>query len=427
MILKKKNVVSIFLMLFLLASAICSGAEQPKVEIRTSWWGGVDRHAKFNEIYDLYERENPNIKIIREFSNWPDYWAKLPVQIAAGNPPDIPSMTVMALREYASKGVLEVLNKYVASKQINLTDWDETIVDTGRVGDTIYMISAGNTAVCYFVNEDLIKGVGMRLPNSDMTYGEFADYLKELQKLLPEGTYAVNDAGYEEHLVDTFIRQNGTEFITLDGKKLAFSKETLKEYLRYWVDLRHITPPPQVSAEEEAKVVMWEGSMLVKDKLALHLSNCNQLHIPQRRTESKLSLIRVPRLAEGVHPRAEILQPSAFTISSVSKHKDEAAKLINWFVNDFEAQLIFMEEWGVPGSKTIQKKLLPYLSRADKLVLQFMANLTKDTYRTIPRPEGAGAVFSLFQRKYDEIRWGKKSVDEAVDEFFVEASSMLTR
>lgn len=404
-----------------------SSTKAENIELRMAWWGSNTRHEKFNKILDMYEAQNPNVKVIREYAGWADYWSKLATQAAGGNVPDIPGFVMMTIEEYAKKGVTMPLDDYVTSGKINLSDWSKAIIDSGRVDGKLHMISAGVTAASVFVNVDMIKRVGMESPKFDMDLKEFSDYCKELQKKLPPNTYAVSDAGRWDLSFESFLRQKGKEISSDGGKTLGFTKEDFIEYQKYWDDLRKAgaTPPAQMTAETADLPV--ETQPLVKGQVAIHFMNSNQLIGYQQQTQDKLSLIRIPGMADGKSVHGEALQPSSLAISNNSKYKDEAAALINWFVNDIEAAKIFNTEWGVIAPKHVQDVMVPTLDPVNKIIFDHMNEVTKDIPATIPRAEGSSAIISAFTRSYETIAFDKKTIEQAADEFFAEAEKLLKK
>ncbi|WP_454857838.1 hypothetical protein [Promicromonospora soli] len=52
-------------------------ADEP-VTLRVTWWGGDTRHARTQEVFDLFEEKYPDITIEPEFSDWTGYWRSSP-------------------------------------------------------------------------------------------------------------------------------------------------------------------------------------------------------------------------------------------------------------------------------------------------------------------------------------------------------------
>ena len=96
------------------------------------------------------------------------------------------------------------------------------------------------TAAGMIVNVDMIKEAGMNPPpKSGLTYAEFRDWALKLKERLPEGAYVVNDAGENESIFDTYVRNKGKSLFTPDGK-LGFELEDLIEFWSYWSELREL-------------------------------------------------------------------------------------------------------------------------------------------------------------------------------------------
>ena len=103
--------------------------------------------------------------------------------------------------------MLTPLDAYVADGTIDLTNWNQGFVDTGKYNDQLYMISLGMTAQALYVNETYLNELGMELwpAEEDITWSEFREYLKEVQEKLPEDTYAALDIYNNNDLVWVWI------------------------------------------------------------------------------------------------------------------------------------------------------------------------------------------------------------------------------
>ncbi|MCM2675359.1 extracellular solute-binding protein [Alkalicoccobacillus plakortidis] len=79
-----------------LALAACSGGatdtgggssdgengSDEQVKLRMSWWGSQERHDMTFKIIEMYEKENPNVKIEPEFTGWDGYFERMAAQAA---------------------------------------------------------------------------------------------------------------------------------------------------------------------------------------------------------------------------------------------------------------------------------------------------------------------------------------------------------
>ena len=102
-----------------------SGVEQ--IELRMAWWGGQERHDRTLKVIELYEKENPHIKIIPEYSGFDGYFDKLTTQFAAGNAPDIIQYGGN-LNDFVARDVVLPLDDYVG-EIIDLSKHSQSMID----------------------------------------------------------------------------------------------------------------------------------------------------------------------------------------------------------------------------------------------------------------------------------------------------------
>jgi multiple sugar transport system substrate-binding protein len=116
------------------------------------------------------------------------------------------------------------------------------------------------------------------------------------------------------------------------------------------------------------------------------------------------------------------------SISQNSKNKDEAAKFIDFFINDIEANKLILGDRGVPGSSKVKEALKPMLSPELQKVFDFVAWAEKNSSAMDPiDPVGAGEVGAIF-KTYDEMmKFGKITPEEAAKKFRAEANAVLAK
>jgi len=402
--------------------------DSSEVELRFAWWGSAERDKIYNQILDLYEEQNPNVKIIREPSSWNDYWTKLSTQAAGGNLPDVFGLHLLLYgNEYFSKNVLEPLDSYVDNGQISTDGWDQSVIDAGTYKDQLYALAKGVTIQSLIVNISKLEELGIEPPSSDLTYEDFKDYALKISKKLPEGEYVISgDPTTIEHGVEMWARQKGGSFVKEDGSDLGISKEDLKAYWTYWDDLRKegVIPPGQVSAEQAG--VTDESTLFGTGKAVFIERPTNQAKVFAKYVGGdKLGIMRYPMMSDGEFKSGEQLQVPAIVMSKKSKHKEEAAKLISWFVNDLEATKIYKAENGLPGTEPVRENLKAELDPLDVEAINILEKVGEDIPPTTIRPNGSVEVLSIYKRYAEMVAFGKVEIDDAVDQFFAEAKKAL--
>jgi multiple sugar transport system substrate-binding protein len=134
----------------------------------------------------------------------------------------------------------------------------------------------------------------------------------------------------------------------------------------------------------------------------------------------------VPRPVGG--QSSNFIKPSMFfTITSQcadDAEAEEAAKFINFFVNDLEANDILSAERGVPAPAAVLDHLSMSADPANAMIFDFVAHVAEDASPiNPPDPPGAGDMRDNIWRPLfrDAVMYGQISVEEGVqlmrDEF----------
>lgn len=419
-----KQVVTKLCFTLLLLSMLLGTLTSAQTTLRLAWWGGDARHEMYNRLADMYEAQHPDIKLEREFAGWGPYWERLTTQTAGGNPPDIVHMHQTLVGEYASRGVLADLRPYIDSGVINLSDFSEGIIDTGKIGEAVYMITLGNSAPGTHYNTRLFKEAGIEVPAFDWTWSDFEATAIALSDTLGPDVYGVDDAGAWSPTVELFMRQKGKELF-IDGQ-LGFSKEDLIELWNIWQRLREAGAIPPAEMTVEYTGASHPDSLLVRNRIAMHFMSGNQHKLFQAHTEDLLGLSTLPRSNDADAPYGDTIGGAYISMASRTQHPEEAAAFINWFINDLEVARIYNAEHGPPGSLKVQELIAKDLNPADVRLAEMMNFIAQKSQAYDVLPPKAGEVMAALGRSYQELAFGRySSVEEAVDAFFDEADFIL--
>jgi len=397
-------------------------SETSKTEVRVSWWGGDPRHEKYRLMLDEYEKQNPNITVTREFSGWDGYFDKLAVQAASGNLPDVIHMHLTKVSDYAKRGAMLPLDDLVAKKIIDLTDFNQAIIDSGKIDGKIYMITLGNSITGCYYNTTVLKELGMTPPSIDWTWDTMYEYAKQVkEKLNQKNVWVVDDASMVDTAFDYFLRQRGKGLYSPDGK-LGFNKQDMIDWFQMWRKFREagITPPMTVVAEQVSDT--HGDSLLAHRGVIMKISPANQLAIYQGYMKDELSFLRVPNSGTGMN--GEFVEGAYIGISSNTKNAEEAGKVINFLVNSPEATLIFKAEHGALGSAKMNEFILPQLSEANRKVIEFTQYASQFAVPRVDTPMNGNEVVKLLTIAAQDVGYGT-DINRAVDNFFTLASRIL--
>lgn len=427
---KTKQLVTLGLAGSLAAAALGAtsvSAEGDKTTLRVAWWGNTERDKLYYQINDLFMEEHPDVEIITESPGWNDYWVAQSTAFASGSAADVVQFQSNQIGEYCSKNVLTPLDDYVESGAIDLSDWNQAFVDTGRYNDSLYMVTLGMTAQAMYVNETFLNEIGMELwdADEDITWDEFSDYLHKVQEKLGEDTYAGMDIYTNNDLVWVWIRENaadGYEWLNENGE-FAPSVETLSSWYALSDNLRKDGVFPSVEWTQEWNSKAWEEGPLVNRKVLFYFANANQYKTYQNSMEDKLAVRKVPVGNDGKH--GDLLITSAFGISETSENKDLAAEYINFFTNNVEAQKVFNMELGVPGSLTIQEALAPNADASDLAATEYLNMVSEDAPAFVAKAPGVWAIQDEISGTAEMVAAGSLTPDQAAEHIIEVANEMI--
>lgn len=393
-----------------------AGAAQESAELRMAWWGGDARHEMYNTLLDLYEERNPGVTITREYTDWDPYWERTATQVAAGNPADLLHFNLLYTGQYARQGIMLALTPFVEDGTIDLTNHDPVLVDAGKVDGTLYYICLGASAPCAYYNEALFEQAELTPPSSTWTWEDFVELTTTASEALGEGIYGCSDSGGNGELMEIFLRQRGKSIVT-DDNQLNFVAEDIVDWFGMWEDLRQAgaVPPVDLTLDIEAAGGV-ETSLISTGQSAMMFTNANQLKIYQRTTEDELSITFPPN---GEQP-GNFIVAAFIGIAADTEFPEEAAKLIDFMVNDPDAAQIYNAEHGPTSSFEVRELLFPNLDPSDKKVFSYMDELTDTVAPMSPQPVYYGQLMALTDRTNQDIGFGT-SVEDAVQSFIEEA------
>ena len=128
---------------------------QSETRLRMFWWGSRERAERTDKTNRLFQDKNPGVTITGETLGWSDYWPRLATQTAGRNAPDVIQMDYRYIYEYARRGALLPLDPFVG-KGLDLGDFSEAAIDSGKVDRKIYGVSLGLNSTAMMFDQGLI-------------------------------------------------------------------------------------------------------------------------------------------------------------------------------------------------------------------------------------------------------------------------------
>lgn len=173
------------LALLSLCGLSCSRPIDSRIQLRIATWSGAgednDYFRLVNQIYDDFEKENPDIHIVIE--NMPsDYVAKMMLSHIAGVTPDVVILDASSSALFMKNGVLQDISGYLDSdKDLRRDQFFENTLLAGTYQNKLYSIPVDFTPMVMYFNKDLFDAAGVAYPHNGWSFKEFEETAARLK------------------------------------------------------------------------------------------------------------------------------------------------------------------------------------------------------------------------------------------------------
>jgi multiple sugar transport system substrate-binding protein len=399
--------------------------------LRFAWWGNTTRDDRTIKAVQLFMEKNPGVTVETEPTQWDGYWPKLNTQAAAGSLPDIMQQDYSYIVQYNDRNQLVDMNSYVQKGIIDLSKWSDSALASGRLGGKLIALALGTNTLGLGVDSGVLARAGVTIDDTTWTWKDFEQIaLTVYQKT---GVQTTTGLDYANQHFGHIVREFGVPFFAPDNKSLGFTnnaqvRAALKDHLDMLLRLRSagaLYDPEDAfvagKAMEEEPISQgkaWNGSYWSNQ----HVGHVNVGKKP-------LDLLIYPSVNGNKEPYGTYLKPSMFiSILSASKNQDLAARFVNFFVNDLQANRILLAERGIPIPTDVREDLAPRVDLNMKYLFDFITKVTPFTSPIDPpsAPQ-SGEVQDVIRPILLQCLTGKLDSATAVDEMIKAANAVLSR
>ncbi|MET4060750.1 multiple sugar transport system substrate-binding protein [Arthrobacter sp. UYP6] len=394
-----------------LAACGSSGSDSANdgtVELTFTWWGADARAQLTEQVINKFEDQNPGITIKGDWGGWEGYWDKLAISTAGGDAPDVIQMDETRIAAYGEREAL--LDLTTQPEILDLSEMESAVLQTGEVKDILAGVPVGVGIFSVGVNPEILKQAGLQVPDdTTWTWEEMFDMAAQVSETLGgQGIYGFDFFGTQTAELGAFARQQGEEVFPREDET-PVSAQTLENYFETALQLMETGATPSASAQAESTGTL-EDSLFGTNKSAFHLQFHTQIQAFVDASGSDLLLLRLPAQKEG-EPANMVNKASMYwSISSRTEHPEEAAKFVDFLVNDEDAAAILKVERGVPAIPAIQEFLKPQLTPTGTMSLEFAADMQEQVIKP-PQvtPANASDFSTEFTRIGNEVLFGSQT------------------
>ncbi|MEO3875278.1 extracellular solute-binding protein [Nonomuraea sp. B12E4] len=418
---KKMRTAALLPIAVLAITAACGGeSADSEITLRFSYWGSEARQKMTQEAIKKFEAKNPNIDIEEEFSDFGQYYETLATKVASDQAPDVITLEIRGLREYADRGTLADL-----SSQVNTAFIDGKVLATGAIDGKQFAIPTGVNAWSLVVDPKAVKDSGQKLPDDTMwTWEQYIDLAAKITARSGGKIYGTQQA-FNPAFLQIFAAQRGESFYK--GNKIGISRDTIKAWWAVHRKLIQTKGSPDAAKSITLATLSEDRSLFATGNGAMGMWWSNQLgSINKASGGREVDLLRMPK-ARGAVAGGMFLQPAMFYAASAkSDHQAAAAKFIDFMINDPDAGAIILSDRGLPASFRVLATVKNKLPETDRKTLAFLDEI-KDELTDSPTapPKGASAIEAILTRYTNEVLFSRMTPDDAAQKFISEVNALI--
>ncbi len=412
------------------ASGQESGAQSSgSKELTVAWWGNQVRNERTQAILDLYASENPGVTFDGQFSEWNDYWNKLATAAAGNSMPDIIQMDYKYLQQYVSNDLLLDLTPYIEDGTLDVSDCNEGVLNAGAVGEGMYALCNGINAPALVYNKTVLDEAGITVKDN-MTLDEFLDICREVYEKTGYKTNVLY--GQNEIYLEYLLRADDIE-LWGDGQ-LGGTAENYVSYFKIYEDgiKEGWMLDPSVFTERtigsvEQDPIVYGSSPDTQSWCMLQYTN--QLTAVRAAAPEGVE-IDITTWPSPDPVKSDYLKPSQFfAVSKNSANPEEAVKVLNFITNSVECNNILLGERGIPLSAKVAEAIKPNLDETSQEIITFINDVVSNASSQInpPAPDSASEVNDRINKLEEQVCYGQMTAEEAGNQLFEDAKSILAQ
>ncbi|MBR5732401.1 MAG: extracellular solute-binding protein [Lachnospiraceae bacterium] len=340
-----------------------------KITLRMAWWGSQTRHDRTVAVIELYESLHPNIDIEYEPMYFDGYFNKLATLVASNEVWDIFQLG-SNFPTYQSK--IYTLNGFIADGTIDVSGTTDAFlrIAADEQGNQVGLCSGVNTyGIAY--DPALFAAAGVAEPAQNWTWDDYKQACLKIHEKL--GIYGSSKFDDWQAGASMGINQEGfgIGFFNKTNDNLGFSDyKMLSNYLQMRADLVDAGAYPDPGACQEISDI--ENDFVVSGEAAMTWVASNQFVSLCTAAGRELKLINPPRKSAGGPAGVSIQSSQMLCVSSDSKYPAEAAKFIEFFQSNIEANQILLAERGIPTFTAVREALAGNLTDVEKAVYEYV-------------------------------------------------------
>ena len=403
------------------AAASVAGLSSDPVTLTMSWWGGESRHNAYQEALKAFSAANSNITVNPTFAAWSGWEDTMSTKFAGGVAEDVCQINWNWLYNYSANGQTFIdLNS--VTDYLDMSQWDDAKLAACNVANAQQCVPVAMTGRIFFWNMTTFNKAGItEVPKS---LDDLMNAGKAFQEKLGDDYYPLHLGAYDRMILMVFYLESkyGKDWADPTTSTLNYTADEIAEgidFIKSLVDGHVIMPLPTYYGANGDNAAH-QSNEWITGKLAgcFEWDSSATKYADALDEENKPGFTVGEEIKFGDYNGGFSKVSMGLAITKTCEHPAEAAKLINFLLNEKEGAEIMGSECGLPASKAgleaaqAAGKIKELVAEANGKVMAFVGFQLDPLFEANDlKATGTG----IYQEVFDTVDYDNASGADVVD------------
>lgn len=327
-----------------------AAANGEQVTLRFAWWGSDSRHQALLGVIDAYQKKNPNVKVEAEYQGYDGYYEKIMTTLSSNTAPDIIQLSKEWLPDI--QGAKHYLAD-LSTLPVDLTTLKDRLLEiagTYNGEPNIFPCTVGGSVT--YVNKDFADQHGIDL-TKQYTWDEIKELGRTIHEADEEAYLMTADADMLNRLfVQPYLAQKtGKPLIDEETYAMNFTEADAVEAFQNVMELYESNALEPFGEAATFAGQADQNMKWVNGKIGMIIDYTGSAPKYLASTDSPLDVIPMPVTSDAKCSGVAYSGDRGYAINDNSAHKEEAAKFLDFLMNDPEAIAICKTDVGYCPTK----------------------------------------------------------------------------
>ena len=337
------------------SAAVSTAPAGGEVSLSMSWWGGESRHEAYQKAIAAFSEANSNVTVNPTFAAWSGWEDTMSTKFAGGVAEDVCQVNWNWLYNYSGNGQTFIdLNS--VSDYIDLSQWDETVLNTCVVADMLQAIPVSMTGRIFYWNMTTFNKAG--ITEVPKTLDDLMAAGAAFQSQLGDDYYPLHLGGYDRMILTVFYLESmyGKDWADPATSTLNYTADEIAEGLDFIKSLvdNHVVMPLPTYYGNNGSTAANQSNEWITGKIAgiFEWDSSAAKYQDSLDEENRPGFTVGEEIKFGDYNGGFTKVSMGLAITQTCQHPAEAAMLINFLLNEEEGASIMGSECGIPASKS---------------------------------------------------------------------------